>query len=56
MKSIIKMLTLFLTIGLLFSACSSKKVSHSVQKMKPIDTKKVKAAYNELDKELEKNK
>jgi len=56
MKIIIKVLALFFTIGLLFSACSSKKVSPTVQKMKPIDTQKVKAAYKELDIELQKNK
>jgi len=56
MKTIIKVLIIFLTIGLLFTACSSKKVSPKVKEIKQIDSKKIKEAYKELDKELLKNK
>jgi len=52
MKSILKMLTLFITLGLVFTACSSKKETTKVQKVQKIDTQKVKEAYKELDKEL----
>ena len=56
MKNILKVITLFITIGLIFTACSSKKVTPTVQKMQKIDTQKVKEAYRELDKELKNNK
>ena len=52
MKIILKITTLFIAMGLLFTACSSKKVTPKVQKVQKIDTQKVKEAYKELDKEL----
>jgi hypothetical protein len=56
MKNILKITTLFLAIGLLFTACSSKKITPKVQKIQKIDTQKVKEAYKELDNEIQKNK
>jgi hypothetical protein len=56
MKIALKLLTIISISTLVFTACSSKKVEHKVQKVRKVDTKKVQAAYQELDKEIKNNK
>ena len=53
MKTILLHLLLISTISL-FTACSSKVQTPKVQKQRQIDTQKIKDAYKELDKELQK--
>jgi len=57
MKKIFLTLSIVIFLTTLFSACTSKtQVKQKAQTKYKIDTKKVKDAFNELDKEIEHNK